>query len=187
MILYLHGFRSSPASQKAQQLLRHMEAQGLSEYFVCLQLPISPSATIAMCDELIATSDRAVTVVGSSLGGYYATWLAQRHQLRAVLVNPAVIAHVSLQEYVGTQTNLHTGEAFEFTAEHINELKALEVTTLSAPERFWLMVETGDELLDYRLAVSKYAGARQTVLAGGDHSFSRWSDYLDDVIGFAGY
>ncbi|MCX7170894.1 MAG: esterase, partial [Proteobacteria bacterium] len=84
-------------------------------------------------------------------------------------------------------TNLYTGEAFEFTLAHIEQLRALEVAQLSRPERFWLLVESGDELLDYRLAVTKYAGARQTVLEGGDHSFTRWSDTLDDIIQYAGF
>lgn len=186
MIVYLHGFRSGPASHKAQQLRTRMLETGLGECFACPELPVSPRAALALCENIIATSDNPVTLVGSSLGGYYATCLAERHKLRAVLVNPAVVAHLSLLEYVGPQTNLFSGECFEFTLGHIAELRALEVPRISAPQRFWLLVETGDELLDYRLAVAKYAGARQTVLPGGDHSFTHWSDYLDDIIRFAG-
>lgn len=186
MILYLHGFRSSPASHKARQLHARMEARGLGEYFVCPKLPVSPRAAATFCENIMDAADTPVTLIGSSLGAYYATYLAERHNLRAVLVNPAVVADVSLLEYVGPQTNLYTGEPFEFTHGHIDELRALEVPAISAPRRFWLLVESGDELLDYRQAVTKYAGARQTVLAGGDHSFTRWSDYLDDVIEFAG-
>ncbi|TRZ65907.1 MAG: esterase [Rhodocyclaceae bacterium] len=186
LIVYLHGFRSSPASHKARQLHARMQETGLGEHFVCPMLPVSPRGAIALCEDLIAASDLPVTLVGSSLGAYYATWLAERHKLRAVLVNPAVVAHISLLEYVGPQTNLHSGESFEFTHRHIDQLRALEVPELSAPQLFWLLVETGDELLDYRLAVTRYAGARQTVLEGGDHSFTHWSDYLDDIIHFAG-
>ena len=91
-----------------------------------------------------------------------------------------------LAPYVGTQTNLYTGETLDFTAAHIDQLRALEVPAITRPERYWLLVETGDEILDYRHAVAKYAGARQTVLEGGDHGFSRWGDYLDDVLDFAG-
>lgn len=186
LIVYLHGFRSGPASHKAQQLHMRMKEKGLAEHFVCPKLPVSPQAAITLCESIIAASDRPVTLVGSSLGAYYATYLAERHKLRAVLVNPAVVAHLSLLEYVGPQTNLFSGECFEFTLGHIAELRALEVPGISAPQRFWLLVETGDELLDYRQAVTKYAGARQTVLTGGDHSFTHWSDYLDDIIRFAG-
>ena len=186
MILYLHGFRSSPASVKARQLHAHMQARGLGHLFHCPQLPPSPRAAIALAEERIAASRTPVTVVGSSLGGYYATWLAEAHGLKAVLVNPAVVAHLSLGDYVGPTTNLHTGESFEFKPEYLDELRALEVPRLSAPENFLLLVETGDELLDYRQAVARYAGARQVVIEGGDHSFRHWGEYLDAILEFAG-
>lgn len=186
MILYLHGFRGGPASHKAQQLNARMVEKGLGRQFACPQLPHSPRAAIALCESVIAASDTPVTLIGSSLGGYYATYLAERHALRAVLVNPAVVAYLSLQDYVGTLTDYYSGKPFEFTFGHVDELRALEVPLISKPPNFWLLVETGDELLDYRQAVVKYAGALQTVLAGGDHSFTRWSDYLDDIIQFAG-
>lgn len=189
MILYLHGFRSAPASIKARALKERMVERGLAERFWCAQLPVSPRAAIALAETEIARIRAAglePTVVGSSLGGYYATWLAERHDLRAVLINPAVVAPLSLEAYVGVQDNLYTGERFEFTRGHIDELRAIEVPTITRPERFWLLVETGDEVLDYRHAVDKYAGARQTVLEGGDHSFTRWGDYLDPILEFAG-
>lgn len=189
MIVYLHGFRSAPASIKARALGARMAERGLSDRFWCEQLPVSPRAAIALAEAEIARARAAgltPSVVGSSLGGYYATWLAERHGLRAVLVNPAVVAPLSLEAYVGTQTNLYTGESFDFTREHIDELRTLEVPAITRPERYWLLAETGDEVLDYRHAVQKYAGARQTVLEGGDHGFSRWNDYLDAVIAFAG-
>jgi len=189
MIIYLHGFRSAPASIKAQALKARMAERGLADRFWCEQLPVSPSAAIELAEAEISRARAAglePTVVGSSLGGYYATWLAEHHDLRAVLVNPAVVAPLSLEGYVGTQTNLYTGESFDFTREHIDALRALEVPAITQPARYWLLVETGDEVLDYRHAVQKYAGARQTVLEGGDHGFSRWNDYLDAVIAFAG-
>ena len=191
MIIYLHGFRSAPSSIKAQALYRHMAARGLAGEFWCGQLPVSPREAIALVEAQIARcrAERprhTPTLVGSSLGGYYATWLAERHALPAVLVNPAVVAPLSLEAWIGRQTNLYTGESFDFTERHIAELRALDVPAITRPERYWLLVETGDEVLDYRAAVAKYAGARQTVLAGGDHGFSRWGKYLDDVLAFAG-
>lgn len=190
MIIYLHGFRSAPASIKARALQARMAARGLGDAFWCEQLPPSPSAAIALAEGEIAralrsTPNRRPIVAGSSLGGYYATWLAEKHGLKAVLVNPSVIAALSLAPYLGPQTNLYTGERFELTTTHLDELRALEVPAISMPERYWLLAETGDEVLDYRDAVRKYAGARQTIRAGGDHGFSRWGDYLDDVIAFA--
>ena len=190
MIIYLHGFRSAPASTKAQALKQHMSALGLADAFWCEQLPVSARESIALIEAQIdrarrSTTGVAPTLVGSSLGGYYATWLAEQHGLRAVLVNPAVVAPLSLESYVGLQTNLYTNESFEFTPAHIDELRAIDVPAITRPERYWLLAETGDEVLDYRHAVSKYAGAQQTVLPGGDHGFSRWPDYLDAVIHFA--
>jgi hypothetical protein len=191
MIIYLHGFRSAPASHKAQALYRHMRARGLGAAYWCDQLPVSPRAAITLVEAQIARARAAhpghpPTLVGSSLGGYYATWLAERHDLAAVLVNPAVMAPLSLEAWIGPQANLYTGESFDFTEDHIAQLRALDVPAITRPERHWLLVETGDEVLDYRAAVMKYAGARQTVLPGGDHGFSRWSAYLDEVLAFAG-
>ena len=185
MILYLHGFTSGPQSNKAQALGARMRERGLGEKFVCPQLPASPREAIALAEDLIRHHE-VITVVGSSLGGYYATYLAETFDLKAVLVNPAVVAHLALKDFVGPQRWLYSGETFEFTREYVEELRAIEVPVLSKPERFWLLVETGDETLDYRDAVRRYAGARQTVLVGGDHSFTRWNDVLDPIIEFAG-
>ncbi|HQR03844.1 MAG: alpha/beta fold hydrolase [Proteobacteria bacterium] len=182
MILYLHGFRSSPHSRKAEQMQVAAGVAGVS--FACPALPPSPRAAIALAQELITGCREPVILIGSSLGGFYATWLAERHQLRAVLVNPAVVPALDLVPYIGRQTNYHTGEAFDFTAGHVDELLALDTPALSRPGRYWLLVEEGDEVLDYRLAVARYAGARQTVLPGGDHAFSRWADYLEPIIDF---
>ncbi len=184
MILYLHGFRSSPQSTKARQLKQHMEAAGRGGEYCCPQLPISPFAAIELAEGIIRSAAGPVTLVGSSLGGYYATWLMECHWQRirqVVLVNPAVTARLDLEGFVGTQTNWHNGETFEFTRRHVAELKALEVPLVRHQEKYWLLVEQGDEVLDYRLAVAKYHGARQTVLDGGDHSFTRWADYLDQI------
>ena len=184
-ILYLHGFTSGPQSHKAQALARRMHERGLGDRFICPQLPAAPKEAIALATDLAARHDVG-TVVGSSLGGYYATWIAETRNLRAVLVNPAVVAHLSLQKYVGPQRWLYTGEGFEFTLDHVEQLRQIEIPVLARPERFWLLAEEGDETLDYRDAVRRYAGARQTVLPGGDHSFTRWDDYLDAIIDFAG-
>jgi predicted esterase YcpF (UPF0227 family) len=184
MLLYLHGFTSGPQSHKAQALGARMRERGLGDRFLCPQLPASPRSAIALATDLI-TRRGVTTVVGSSLGGYYSTWLAETFDLKAVLVNPAVVANLSLKDFVGPQRWLYTGEAFDFTLEHVEELRAIAVPVLARPQRFWLLVEEADETLDYRHAVAHYAGARQTVLPGGDHSFTRWNDYLDPIIDYA--
>lgn len=186
-LLYLHGFLSGPASRKAQDLHECMRRRGVGEAFVCPQLPVSPKAAIALAESLLVPE---TTVVGSSLGGYYATWLCEHYPdlvRGAVLVNPAVLAHVSLERYLGPQKNLYTGEAFDFTKEHIAEMRSYEVAKPRRDSDYWLLVEEGDEILDYRQAVDKYACSRLTVLPEGNHTFSRWHEYLDDVVDFAGF
>lgn len=184
-LLYLHGFTSGPESQKAITLRDRMQARGLGDRFICPQLPPSPAAAITLAEDLIERHG-VTALVGSSLGGYYATWLAERHDLKAVLVNPAVVAHLSIEDYLGPHRFIYRDESFEFTRQHVEELRAIDVPTLTRPENFWLLVETDDETLDYRHAVAKYAGCRQTVLSGGNHSFTRWNEYLDSVIEFTG-
>jgi predicted esterase YcpF (UPF0227 family) len=192
VILYLHGFTSGPQSKKVQALAARMAQRGLGDRLIAPQLPASPAAAIALADDIIAklgageTANAAITLAGSSLGGYYATYLAEKHGLKAVLINPAVVAAIQLERYLGPQTWLYSGEPFDFTRQHIEELRALEVPRLADPSRYWLLAEEGDETLDYRAAVRRYAGAKQTVLPGGDHSFTRWDSYLDEVIAFAG-
>ena len=188
MLLYLHGFRSSPQSWKARLLGEAMAARGLADAFVCPMLPDRPAEAIALAEDLIRpaqTAGRPVVLAGSSLGGYYATWLAEKHGLKAILINPAVAAPTSLADYLGPQTNLYTGEVFVFTAAHIAELEALQVPRIT-PSRYLLLVETGDEVLDYREAVVRYAGAAQRVFEGGDHSFTRFPEMIPQLLEFAG-
>jgi uncharacterized protein len=188
MILYLHGFRSGPQSFKARAMSSYLGERMLSDRFVCPALPFDPAAAIALAEaQILAAKDcgHRVTLVGSSLGGYYATWLAEKHELQAVLINPAVLAHVSLADYIGPQTHIYTEEVFEFTTDHLATLQGLEVARPS-PERYLLLAEKGDELLDWRQAAERYAGCRQIILDGGDHSFTRFADYLPTICAFAG-
>ncbi len=184
-ILYLHGFRSSPASLKVRQLGEYLTLAGLGERLCCPELSHVPNEAIVQAEAVLAQASGLVTLVGSSLGGYYATWLAEKHDLRAVLINPLVEAPPSLSEYLGTQINLYSGDSFEFTTEHIVQLQAIEAQRIT-PARYLLLAETGDEVLDYRLAVARYAGCRQIVLAGGDHSFARFPEFLPQILEFCG-
>jgi len=158
-----------------------MAARGLADRFHCPALSHDPDLAMAQAEAILAAHSGAFTLIGSSLGGYYATWLAEKHGLPAILINPAVVAPLSLEAYVGPQTCLYGGETFTFTHAHIAALRAMEVLQLT-PERYWLLVEEGDEVLDYRQAVARYAGARQTVLPGGDHSFTRFPDFVPQII-----
>ncbi|WP_313951666.1 YqiA/YcfP family alpha/beta fold hydrolase [Accumulibacter sp.] len=184
-IVYLHGFCSSPASWKARLLGERLAAAGRGDRFVCPELSPFPFDAMASAEALLADADGQTTLVGSSLGGYYATWLAEKHALRAVLINPAVMAPALLEGLLGSHTNFHSGERFAFGSEHVEQLRAL-VAPRVTPARYLLLVEAGDEVLDYRQAVARYAGSRQIVLEGGDHSFTRFADFVPQIIEFCG-
>ena len=187
MILYLHGFRSSPKSMKARVIGERMAALGLSEQLACPQLPASPKLAMELALSLIEGVPAAeLSIVGSSLGGYYATWLAERVGCRAVLLNPAIVPLQDLDKHVGVTTQFHSDEPFEFKREYIDELRALAVDPITRPERYFLIAATGDEVLDYRDMVKHYAGARQHVIDGSDHGISEFPDYLDAVLAFCG-
>ena len=184
LIIYLHGFCSSPASWKSRLLGEEMVRRGLGGHFVCPQLSPVPDEAVACADKLIELAGGEVLLVGSSLGGHYANHLAEKHGLRAVLINPAVTGSLDLGLFVGDHANFHTGEAFTFTTAHAEQLKAQ--VRRPTPERYWLLAEAGDEVLDVRQAQAFYAGCRQTVLPGGDHSFTQFPEYIPQIIEFAG-
>ncbi|GAB4062762.1 YqiA/YcfP family alpha/beta fold hydrolase [Uliginosibacterium sediminicola] len=186
MLIYLHGFRSGPQSQKALSLQQRMDALGIGDQLWAGQLEWGPARTIAQLEQIIAASATPPTLIGSSLGGFYATALAERHGLRAVLVNPAIAPHRLLTQWLGRQTQIYTGASFEVVPAQLEELRSLQVEHFADASRYWLLAETGDEVLDYREAVAYFAGARQTVLTGGDHRFTQWEAYLDAIIAFAG-
>ncbi|MHB1402316.1 MAG: YqiA/YcfP family alpha/beta fold hydrolase [Thiobacillus sp.] len=185
MIVYLHGFNSSPASGKARQLGEHMARIGRLADYYCPALPNSPREAVALVEaELERRRPESVTLVGSSLGGFYATDLAEKHGWKAVLVNPAVHAHKLLHAALGPQTNWHTGESWVLTEAHLNELTALDVEAITRPERYLLLVQTGDEVLDYRDAVAYYAGATQIIEEGGDHGFAGFERHYQTILDF---
>jgi predicted esterase YcpF (UPF0227 family) len=187
VIYYLHGFNSSPQSHKAQVLGREIARRGLADRFWCPKLPDRPREAIALVErELARYPAAAVTLVGSSLGGFYATWLAERHDVRAVLLNPGVTPQADLESYLGVQRNLYSGEEYQLTREHLAEWRALTVAAIH-PERYLLIVETGDELLDYRIAVEKFRGARQIVVQGGDHTLASFAEHIPAILAFAGF
>lgn len=179
MIVYLHGFNSSAQSHKAQVLGRYLAERGIE--FACPDLPALGTDAVKTAEKFVA---RNSCFVGSSLGGFYATHLAEKHGARAVLINPAIDPHVGLRAYLGPQKNLHTGEPYELTEAYLQAWKDLYVPRVT-PERYLLLVETGDEVLDYRRAVERYAGARQLVIPGGDHSLQSFSDHLARIVEFA--
>jgi len=184
VIVYLHGFNSSPQSSKAQCFKQFLEERGMADRFACPQLPHRPNEVMGVIEAEMARQPlERVTLVGSSLGGFYATWLAEKYRVRAVLINPAIDPHVGLRAFLGPQQN--GGENYELTEEHLRQWEALSVPEVH-PEHYLLLVETGDEVLDYRLAVRKYLGARQVVVQGGDHSLMSFPEQIPLILKFAG-
>jgi predicted esterase YcpF (UPF0227 family) len=186
MLIYIHGFNSSALSYKAGLVRKRMIELGRAEMFLCPELPPSPRNAIGLLEHEIEAHGREnVSLIGSSLGGYYATWLAERHAVRAALVNPAVAPSELLKSYVGPQKNLYTGVCYELEECHLAELRELEMEHIT-PSRYLLLVTTGDEVLDYRDAVRKYRGCEQVVVEGGDHGFSNVEHYLRRIPAFCG-
>jgi predicted esterase YcpF (UPF0227 family) len=185
-IVYLHGFISSPQSRKAVMLGDYLTQCVSGLEYVVPEMHHRPRRAIAEVEDVcrgIAPGD--LTLVGSSLGGFYATVIAERLGCRAALLNPAVHPQRHFTRYLGTQKNLYTGESFELTMMHVEELGALDPHRITRPERYWLFVETGDEVLDYREAVEFYAGAVQEVVRGGDHTLVSFPERIPDIVDWA--
>jgi len=186
-VLYIHGFNSSPDSFKARLLGRCMERRGQAGRLLVPALSDLPDRALATLEAWVAGSKgRPVGLIGSSLGGYYATFLAQRYGLRAVLVNPAVRPYDLLEDYLGPQQNLYTGERYHLTPEHIDALRALDVECITHPERFLLLVQTGDQTLDYREALARFPRSPRIVVAGGSHGFENFDRFMGQVLDFLG-
>ncbi|SIO27936.1 esterase YqiA [Salinivibrio sp. ES.052] len=187
-LLYLHGFNSSPQSLKAKQMSEYCRRYRPDIEVLVPQLPSHPEPTINVLTELVEsyTPTHQLGLVGSSLGGFLATWLSERYRLPAVLVNPAVRPYELLQDYVGEQVNPYTQEHYHLDAADIRALRDLYVPTLSDPDRFWLLQQEGDEVLDYRQAVETFSASKQTVEPNGDHSFMGFERYCADIVHFLG-
>lgn len=183
-IVYLHGFLSSPTTVKAQALADHLAAQGALGQFLAPTLPVEPDAAIHTAEAaLMECIDEPVLLVGSSLGGFYATWLAQKWNAPAVVINPAVRPDLSLQRYAGVQTHYVTGEQVLVRPEYFEQLGRYRVSAPD-PDRFWLLCAQDDEVLDSSEMVSHYVGCKQTVTRTGGHTFADFAQYLPDILAF---
>lgn len=185
-LFYIHGFNSSPQSAKARLLGDAVQAFAGVRYHVPA-LPYDPQQACAILDDAIQQClPESVGLVGSSMGGFYGTVMAEKFNLPLVLINPAVRPFELLRDYLGENENIYTGEKYHFTEEHIQQLKKLDVESLTHPERYLLLTQTGDEVLDYRQGVEKYAGCRQIVETGGSHGFDGFERHLNTIFGFFG-
>lgn len=185
-LIYLHGFNSSPESYKARVLQSFMHERGLAEYLAIPEIPPVPVEAIEMLLNLTQSTKTTnnVAFAGSSLGGFYATWLAERFGSKAVLINPAVRPHVLLEKYLGENTNYYTSERWVLDESHIQQFGELEVEYITNPDRYLVMLQTGDETLDYQHAAAKYADCQVVIEQGGDHSFVDFEKHIDKLLGF---
>lgn len=193
MMLYLHGFRSSPASFKARVLEQYFKTHGLGHLWRCPQLPASPKAALdlarAQALDLLQSCEQPVhelTIAGSSLGGFYAIALAEELGCRAVLINPAVHAPRDLATQVGEHTQYHSDEPMSFKPGYVTELADMAVAQITAPDRYLLIAATGDEVLDWREMVDFMAGAHHIIVPGSDHGLSDFEQYMPGMLAFAG-
>jgi predicted esterase YcpF (UPF0227 family) len=192
-LVYLHGFRSSPRSKKAQLFIEAVAAlpRAARPRLHVPSLQHDPALAVAGVAAWIERESgnaiaRELTIIGISLGVYYATYLAERFGARAALINPAVRPYDDLKSHIGTQVNLYTGEKFEVADAHFNELLTLKVPRITRPARYFLLVRSGDEVLDWRETVAFYGGAWQYVAGGGDHGWKDFGDEVRSVLRFAG-
>lgn len=191
-ILYLHGFLSSSQSAKAQQTLNYANQQHPDVNVLIPQIPNTIDIAVNYLEKLIEThfiqQSKPILCIGSSMGGFLSHWLIEKYAsmpgCKAVLVNPAVAPHLLMQDYLGEHTNPYSQQRFVIDAEQIQILRQLEPSYISDPSRYKVMLQSGDEVLDYQLAVALYQGADIQVERGGDHSFVGYDQHLSDVFRF---
>ena len=186
-LLYLHGFRSSPQSAKAKRMATVVAENYPAVTWWCPQLPPSPKRAMQDIMDRLQTWPRgeSMAVVGSSLGGFYATWVAEHTGCKAVLLNPAVEPSRDLEKYIGEQTSWHDPEeTFFFKPEFIDELKALHAGTLKHPENYFAVIAKGDEVLDWREMTDRYKDAHVRMLERGDHALSDFDAHLPAILDF---
>lgn len=187
MLLYIHGFNSSPDSAKAQAVRDYVSRHYPNLVVEIPKLATSPNEAMTQLEAIVAKAKeqgQPLRFIGSSLGGYFSSYLAERHGGKAVLINPAVTPYDLLQDYIGPQTNPYSGEQFEVKAEHMQQLKDLDTPVIEHPDRFLVLLQSGDEVLDYRQAVEKYQCALMEIEAGGDHSFVNFERHLAAICRF---
>lgn len=162
-----------------------MAARGRSSEYLCPALAASPSRAVRdVACEVRGIAPGRLALIGSSLGGYYATWVAERVGCRAVLLNPAIRPQDDLAKYLGVQPVYFSDASIDFRREYLAELEAIDTPVITRPERYFLLAATGDAVIDYRAMKRKYAGARQRVIEGSDHELSDFALYLDQVLEF---
>lgn len=195
-VVYLHGFRSSPQSMKAQKTQAAFARLGWSDRLWTPMLPASPASALTRVEDKLAEwiSESSclalgdnVVFVGSSLGGYYATVLGERYpKARVVLLNPAVVPYRDLENQLGRRQIYFSEDEIDFVPAYLDELRQMEVHSLHNPGRYLLFAASGDEVLSFEAMVSRYAGAYQCQINGSDHALSDYDQWLPMIMTFLG-
>ena len=188
--LYLHGFLSSPDSLKAKQLQQYFNDRNCSWQISIPALPFEPEQAIAVAEQaygelLQDPRIEQIVIIGSSLGGYYATYLAEKNNCKAALINPAVAPYDLFEDYLGPNKHYYSGETHILTMDHIDQLKVLDIVTIRQTGNLLLLLQTKDETLDYQLAANKYQGSASWLEAGGNHSFENFMSRIEMIWYFA--
>lgn len=188
LVIYIHGFKSSPLSFKAQYLVRVLASINRSDSLRVPALDYRPKEAIGLLVGLIEQyrEDHKITLIGSSLGGYYATFLTEKYGIASVLINPAVAPYRMMAENLGWQQNFHTAERYELTQREVEQLRRLETEQLVYPELYRVYLQTGDETLDYREAAKKYRSCNPVIETGGSHGFDDFEKVVPEILQFAG-
>jgi predicted esterase YcpF (UPF0227 family) len=185
-VLFIHGFNSSPLSAKAQLTKNYLAQHFPDVKFYCPQVATTPKVAIAQLEQYFIDNNSPIdtwALIGSSLGGYFSTYLSEVYGVKAVLINPAIKPYELLTDYIGEQVNPYTQERYQVESNYLNDLIALEQSTVSK-EKFMLMVQTGDEVLNYQQAIDKFQGSKVIVQQGGDHSFVDYQNMLPQIVEF---
>ena len=182
-VIYLHGFASSSQSEKAMLTTAFFRQHYPDVHFTALDLPYEPVSALALLRNQLSADDD-VSLIGSSLGGFLATCLAEEIHCRACLINPAVAPHNVLHHHLGRYYHPVLQQHFEVTAAQMQSLQQLMPATINQPENYMLLLQSGDEVLDYRLALEYYRGARIILREGGNHSYVGYADELETIARF---
>ncbi|MEZ9595607.1 YqiA/YcfP family alpha/beta fold hydrolase [Shewanella sp. 10N.261.52.F9] len=184
MLLYIHGFNSSPLSDKGLVTASYIAEHHPQLPFFQPQLPSEPLEAMALLIDIVEKAQaegEPLTYIGSSLGGYFASYLTETYGGRAVLVNPAVKPFELFDEFIGTQYNPYTDETYQVVAEHKHDVGRYNTPAILNPDRFYVLLQTGDEVLDYKQAMQKYHCCKLLIEPDGDHSFIGYKDQLASI------
>jgi len=186
-LLYLHGFNSSPQSHKAQLISQYMSDNGCLDQLLCPQIPAVPEVARLFLEQLVEETlkNHTLSFAGSSLGGYYATYLAEKYSGTAVLINPSVKPYETLRAYLGENKFYFDEGCWEFDESHIQQLEVMKVAEITEAQRYLVLLQTGDETLDYRQAELKYKNSQCIIEQGGDHSFVGLERFIPKIMQFS--